>query len=173
MISLFSKSTLKSESLTSADRKHVFRDLRPYMCTFENCIHSEKLYVTRHDWMFHEMQMHRRQWVCRSCDESFRSRHLIEIHMREIHPRDFTEKQLPVLLDLCERSVDSNELTDCPLCETLVSLRGAEDLQGHLGWHLEQLALFLLTANDSEETSLSPEVDSNRAMRGQAREKDP
>jgi tetratricopeptide (TPR) repeat protein len=137
------------------------------MCTFENCKHSEKLYVTRHDWIFHETQMHRRQWACRDCEVTFESRSTIEQHMRELHSGNFTENQLPILLDLCERAVDLDEDTDCPLCEKtlpLSSLRGQEDLQGHLAWHLEQIALFVIAGDDSD--SETNDANSNQAMPG-------
>lgn len=73
--------------------------------------------------------------------------------MRRLHPSKFAENQLPILLDLCERAVDLNEPTQCPLCEKilpLASLRDQEDLQGHLAWHLEQIALFALPMDDFE-----------------------
>ncbi|KAK8003110.1 hypothetical protein PG989_002829 [Apiospora arundinis] len=40
-------------------KRHVFRDLRPYTCTFSGCTNPERLYATRRDWVYHEMQMHR------------------------------------------------------------------------------------------------------------------
>lgn len=42
-------------------RRHVFRDLRPYSCTFPDCDNAGKLYVRRHECINHEMQMHHRQ----------------------------------------------------------------------------------------------------------------
>ena len=32
------------------NRRHVFRDLRPYVCAFEHCPNAAKLYVTHNDW---------------------------------------------------------------------------------------------------------------------------
>lgn len=150
-------------------RKHVFRDLRPYQCTWEHCSHSEKLYVTRHDWIFHETQIHRRQWTCRDCDETFKSKTSIENHMRGQHLGTFTEKQLPVLLNLCERAVEPTEPTECPLCEKILPLassRGGYDLQSHLAWHLEQIALFVISRSDADETSDAGEAHSNKAALG-------
>ncbi|KFY44059.1 hypothetical protein V494_01665 [Pseudogymnoascus sp. VKM F-4513 (FW-928)] len=150
-------------------KKHVFRDLRPYQCTWEHCSHSDKLYVTRHDWIFHEMQIHRRQWTCRDCDENFKSKTSIENHLRSRHLGTFTEKQLPMLLNLCEREIEPNTPTGCPLCEKilpLASLRGDNDLQGHLAWHLEQIALFVISKSDADEASGADEAESNKAAPG-------
>jgi hypothetical protein len=86
--------------------------------------------------------MHRRRWICTgSCDESFKSKNLMEQHMREKHPETFTETKLPVLLDICERAEHPNEPTECPLCPDILPL---SRLQSHLALHLEELALFVL-----------------------------
>ncbi|KAL3477454.1 hypothetical protein BJX99DRAFT_226268 [Aspergillus californicus] len=58
----FCGQTLMSEGLSRLQwKRHVFRDLRPYVCTFTECQNAEKLYATRHEWLYHEMQMHRRK----------------------------------------------------------------------------------------------------------------
>lgn len=134
------------------DRTHVFRDLRPYICTFEDCSNPEQLYVTRHDWLYHEMQMHRRRWVCSGyCDLSFGTRDAIEFHMREKHPETFTELQLPVIIDLCERPADPNENSLCPLCPAEMTL---SKLQVHLATHLEELSLFVLPVHMSDDSQI-------------------
>jgi hypothetical protein len=104
------------------------------MCTFENCAQSEKLYVTRHDWIFYETQMHRRQWFCSCCSQNFETCATIRQHMHDQHGGQVTEKQLPALLDLCERAIDGSMPTDCPLYEQtlpLTSVSGREGLQGN------------------------------------------
>ncbi|KAI1822191.1 hypothetical protein F4861DRAFT_410031 [Xylaria intraflava] len=44
-------------------KRHVFRDLRPYICTFQQCHSAEKLFSSRHEWKHHEFQIHRRETV--------------------------------------------------------------------------------------------------------------
>lgn len=46
-------------------RKHVLKDIRPYVCTFEDC--NLKLFAERHSWFEHEMQDHRCKWRCNFC----------------------------------------------------------------------------------------------------------
>ncbi|TKA37775.1 hypothetical protein B0A54_09777 [Friedmanniomyces endolithicus] len=46
-------------------KKHVFRDLRAYVCTFKDC--KEGLFEDRQTWFEHESSQHRRHWVCLSC----------------------------------------------------------------------------------------------------------
>jgi hypothetical protein len=111
------------------------------------------MYVTRHDWLYHEMQMHRRRWVCSGdCDLSFGTRDAVEFHMREKHHETFTELQLPVIIDLCERPADPNKNSLCPLCPAEMTL---SKLQVHLATHLEELALFVLPVYMSDKSERS------------------
>ncbi|KAF8438315.1 hypothetical protein BGX38DRAFT_1098108, partial [Terfezia claveryi] len=49
-------------------RKHVYRDLQPYICTHKDCPRPEKQYSSLHDWYGHEIQVHRREWyLCPLC----------------------------------------------------------------------------------------------------------
>jgi hypothetical protein len=125
------------------------------MCTFESCENPEKMYVTRHDWIYHETQMHRRRWMCTGkCDENFKSKDLMAQHIREKHSETFTETKLPALLDICERAEDPNEPTECPLCPDTLSL---SRLQSHLALHLEDLSLFVLPV-DVDDTKKEGDV---------------
>lgn len=137
----FEKYGLDMMTLT-IHRKHVFRDLRPYMCTYEGCLNAEKLYVTRHDWMYHEGQLHKRSWICgNECNCKFPSPQLLKKHILDCHSGTFTESQLPILIDMCERPADLDERASCILCGEEATLRA---LQTHVASHLEDLALFIL-----------------------------
>jgi hypothetical protein len=125
--------------------------------TFARCQSPEKLDVTRHDWIYHATQMHRRQWVCAGeCNHKFKFRELLKQHLEQIHADSFTSSQLPVLLDMCERSVQEDEITKCPLCPTALSL---PKLQAHLASRLEEIALFTLPLNQYD----TSEMDSSKA----------
>ncbi|EAS37311.2 uncharacterized protein CIMG_02665 [Coccidioides immitis RS] len=41
-------------------REHVYRDLHPYICTFEDCATPDRLFAHRNEWFEHEKQ--ERQW---------------------------------------------------------------------------------------------------------------
>ncbi|KAF8536959.1 hypothetical protein BDD12DRAFT_746554, partial [Trichophaea hybrida] len=106
--------------------RHVFRDLRPFICTFENCQRSEYLFASRHEWFEHERAVHR----------------------REQHGNQFTPAQLPLLVERGERPIESDQ--PCPLCLEAYPPRR---LQSHLGQHMQQIALFVLpgAAEDDED----------------------
>lgn len=132
-------------------RKHVFRDLRPYVCTFHGCPKSDRLFNTRHDWYDHEVEFHRREWFCSSCIEAFPTKARLREHLRHSHSDIFTETQptaIDRVVDRCERAIDS--VQPCPLC---VGKYTPQKLQSHLARHMQQLALFALprTAGFDEE----------------------
>jgi hypothetical protein len=59
---------------THAWTKHVFSDLQPYMCTFDDCENVEEIFESRHRWFAHELRFHRRIWTCYGhCDQKFSS----------------------------------------------------------------------------------------------------
>lgn len=51
-------------------RKHVFQDLRPYVCTFKDCAEASKLFTSRHEWFSHEAGVHRLEWFCHVCSQT-------------------------------------------------------------------------------------------------------
>ncbi|RPB16180.1 hypothetical protein P167DRAFT_353330 [Morchella conica CCBAS932] len=119
--------------------KHVYRDLRPYVCTFEDCLKPDRLFDTRHDWYNHEVEVHRREWFCNICRQSLSNKTIFENHLRQSHPKLFTEAQMPAMAERCERAIDLEQI--CPLCgENHTSHR----LKSHLARHMQQLALFTL-----------------------------
>ena len=72
--------------------------------------------------------------------------------MRDRHPESFSELQLPVIIDLCERPADPNESAICPLCPAEMALL---KLQVHLASHLEELSLFVLPVYMSDQSQTS------------------
>ncbi|KAF2682187.1 hypothetical protein K458DRAFT_488874 [Lentithecium fluviatile CBS 122367] len=142
-------------------KRHVFRDLRPYVCTFESCQNPEKQYTTRRDWIYHETQMHRRRWICEEHNSSFQSSPEFIEHTREFHSASVVEQQYPVLLAMSERACDQQEIESCPLCPDELQWK---TLQGHLAEHLESIALFVLPGQFDE--GASDDGGSSGAARG-------
>ncbi|KAL4890565.1 hypothetical protein BDV59DRAFT_184198 [Aspergillus ambiguus] len=148
-------------------KRHVFRDLRPYLCTFATCQTAEKLYATRHEWIYHEMQVHRRKWVCEApCGLEFRSRSAMAKHIPHCHQGSLTDTQLRIMLDMSERPVDDLVPACCPLCPAEpMSLR---QLHAHTSQHLEELSLFVIhnAQQNSDEDDVS--LASNLAVQAEA-----
>ncbi|KAF8243837.1 hypothetical protein K440DRAFT_497530, partial [Wilcoxina mikolae CBS 423.85] len=126
--------------------RHVFRDLRPYICTFNDCPRSNYLFESRTDWYQHETELHRREWHCKACEKTISSHSAFEKHLQELHPSLTRPEQLQTMINRCERPIQSAQA--CPLCpEELPPTR----FQRHLGQHLQQVALFVLPRPEIED----------------------
>lgn len=142
----FCRMTLDSAAMRDRNtwKRHVFRDLRPYTCTFPQCGNPDKLYATRREWVYHEMQMHRRHWKCRPCSSSFETKELMASHLRSSHP-EWEERQFPAVLEVSEAPLDGSQHQTCPLCQLPFTL---SVLLKHMAGHMEQLALFVLPSGE-------------------------
>ena len=138
-------------------RKHIFQDLKPYVCTFEEC--DLKMFADRSTWFSHELQVHRIEWCCPFCTHSpLRSLESFEDHLQNRHAQKFAEEQLSALGATCQQSVERMSPHACPFCdEWFIRLKDANpdvagetlfvtpaQFQHHVGTHMEQLALFAL-----------------------------
>nr|OQO26600.1 hypothetical protein B0A51_08281 [Rachicladosporium sp. CCFEE 5018] len=151
-------------------KKHVYADLRAYLCTFEDC--TAGLFEDRDAWWQHEMNAHRRQWSCQSCQgKIFDTAAGLQKHLRVAHDAAALPDDLLVQIAAASSTpVLEVAVSDCPLCEDLDSIIRQEAakmqmsipdhhqvkvplkrFQQHLGYHLEQLALF----------AVPPQIDGN------------
>jgi len=157
--------TIQTVANSRTWKKHVFQDLRPYICTFEGC--DLKVFADRSSWFNHELQAHRVEWCCPFCPlPPFQSLKSFEGHLASRHTSLFSKDHLEPLTEACKQSVNSISPHDCPFCEEwstdLENINpGLTNLvvtlaqfQHHVGSHMEQLALFALPRNlDKEDTS--------------------
>jgi hypothetical protein len=129
-------------------RKHVFQDLRPYVCTFKDCSQGSHLFKGRHEWFAHETEMHRREWFCSKCKKSFPSREKFRDHLTKKQKNlisDSKNRKLDVMMDRGARAIEEKQ--KCPLCQDQYT---PKQLRSHLGRHLEQIALFILPQSSEE-----------------------
>ena len=63
-------------------KRHIFRDLQPYICTFSECSTSNRLYDSRREWYSHENRSHRLDnFNCQLCQEILGSSKQRERHV--------------------------------------------------------------------------------------------
>ena len=123
--------------------RHVFRDLQPYLCTFEECSTPDDIYESRHRWFHHEMKIHRRSWICRGhCEREFHSYDKFKEHIQTSTSNTISNEQLPTFVDMCASPVSVTAEQECPLCRELIT--GTKQCEKHIGRHLEETALFAL-----------------------------
>jgi hypothetical protein len=140
-------------------RKHVFEDLRPYVCTFKDCTQGAHLYKGRHEWFAHEREMHRREWFCSKCKKSFASKEKFRDHLTKKHKNlisDSKNYKLDVMIDRGARAIEEKQ--KCSLCQEKYA---PKQLRSHLGRHLEQIALFILpqSSEENEDSGSDPGSD--------------
>ena len=136
-------------------RKHVFKDLRPYVCTSERCLKAAQLFECRNDWYDHEVQFHRREWYCDDCEESFCAQGDFKDHLKTDHENLFSNSKFTAAINRCEKASFDDQ--PCPICQGLQKYSYTR-LRSHLARHMQQLALFTLPSLIGETTK---EVESN------------
>ena len=140
-------------------------DLAPYICTFEHCPKADTMFESRSEWYAHELQFHRREWVCGDPGHRvYSKRGDFESHVRRYH-HEVPENQRQTYIRSSERPVHA-EAIECPLCteEHIIVREGNEEptirrdpkhvpvkiFKRHLGRHLERLALFSISSTQDE-----------------------
>ena len=129
-------------------RRHVFQDLRPYICTFDNCIDTANtLYGSRREWFEHELAFHRREWHCKECNfETSREEEIVQ-HLEKIHSDVYKNYVAAAMLKRCERPIQLPQ--ECCICKKEVS---SNQIRKHLAKHMQQLALFVLPTQEHDQS---------------------
>lgn len=130
-------------------RQHVFADLQPYVCTFQDCPEAMRLFTTRTEWFKHEMDTHRRRWRCMQCSSGasnaeFHRAAELRDHFAKVHPGRATAAQIAVLVDACELPIKTFDRSACPFCsdwEPRSAENNTKEFSRHLARHLQQLAV--------------------------------
>jgi hypothetical protein len=158
-------------------RKHVFSDLRPYVCTFPDC--DAPYFGDINNWFQHEMTFHRVFYKCFLCpNKVYQQEKKYISHLKSEHPKmlDYGEEQAG--RELARKPLAQIPASDCPCCsdwvdrlkERLIQTNGVTSnetlavtptvFKRHLAGHLEQLALFAVPIG----AATSDDNNSNVAM---------
>jgi len=141
---------------------HVFVDLEPYICTWDNCIRADKTFASKDAWFQHELDNHRLRkiWLCQTCRREFDHREELEQHFLTIHDSTLEADQLTLMASMCERfSQTSLSSPSCKLCGTICPK--AEDLKDHTASHMEQLALTSIYSDDGLDDDITDSLEDN------------
>ncbi|KAI0096017.1 hypothetical protein GGR51DRAFT_52331, partial [Nemania sp. FL0031] len=154
-------------SSTHQWKKHVLRDLRPYVCLAEDCQVASREYGRRHDWMSHMLQTHWRSWACpHQCGSEYATEARLRQHVVSSHG-SATEMELDTTIARCRQSQTLFAVfpVKCPLCCD-ITLGSRQQYQRHVGRHQVDLALFALPRIDDDEPdeeSEDQEIKSTRS----------
>ena len=146
-------------------RDHFKHDLRPYICTYDDCAEPTVLYDSWEDWVRHEQWAHRQRiWRCPDHPQhEFSKRSEYEDHVTAQHA-DSKNSLLSSELLAAQESVSCALDRPCPFC-----LQDSEDvfeMQRHIAGHLEAVALLSIPNLDDDNKSAkgnSNSANSNHA----------
>ncbi|KAG8527363.1 uncharacterized protein KY384_007515 [Bacidia gigantensis] len=126
-------------------KRHVFADLEPYLCTFNDCKAGLASFKNRKAWADHEFAVHRVQkiWVCNDCAKEFDQRSLMLEHTYGSHGNVLMRNQLEALVNAAERSVGPAGNNGCPFCLETPATK-PRGWAMHVGRHMEEIALAVL-----------------------------
>lgn len=143
---------------TPAWHKHVYRDLQPYVCTFDGCELPDRTYESRHEWFQHEVHAHRKWWECiEGCNLTFHALDAFHGHLTSEHPGLASNSRISDLVRNCERQKSMDVAASCSLCQ--IELPSLTQLRRHMGKHHEELSLFALPSHMKEDDNEVDEDD--------------
>lgn len=135
-------------------KRHVLRDLQPYICTFGGCSQGDRMFERRRDWFGHELQVHRVEWCCNTPGhQAYSTRSEFRIHLKR-HGEFYDDDQLDSMIDMFKRPAVESSFS-CPICrDDRYQNLSIDRLEEHLGRHLEIICTFALpSAGDAESSS--------------------
>lgn len=142
-------------------KAHLIHDMRPYICTYEDCRNPGQLYDSRQDWVRHEESEHRRVWRClEHSDQVFKRLETYKHHLREQHAGYISGEAS--LIRIIQASESASDIVDraCPVCTK--ALDTMRDMEGHIALHLERFARFSLPRSVMNDDDVS-NADSDKA----------
>ncbi|KAL8670044.1 MAG: hypothetical protein Q9168_005390 [Polycauliona sp. 1 TL-2023] len=128
-------------------KRHVLRDLQPYICTFGNCSQADTMFERRRDWFGHELQVHRVEWCCNTPGhQAYAVRSEFRTHL-EGHGESYDDGELDSVIDIFKRSA-VEAVFSCPICGAYrAQSLGVDKFEAHLGRHLEMASTFALPSS--------------------------
>lgn len=158
-------------SRDDAWRSHLKHDLRPYICTYNECTEPIVLYESWEDWTRHEQWAHQQRiWRCSEHPHD----EYVELAAYEDHVRTYHAASMDQLLssELLKSQESVSQVCDrpCPFCQC--QFERSIDMQQHTAGHLEMIAMLSLPNLDNvDNSSEAGNTNSNSANRNYAESK--
>ena len=146
-------------------KKHVFADLQPYICTFQDCKGGIDSFATRKAWTDHEFSVHRttKIWICNDCAARFPGKASYREHAYSSHGNVLMRNQLEALVNSAETQVGPSEDNSCPFCSENPGTK-SRAFAMHVGRHMEEVALAVLPRDsefEDDQGSAGSSIDSS------------
>lgn len=96
---------------TRSWHRHIFKDIKPYVCTFPDCSMPDRLYDSRREWYYHETTEHGREgFVCSLCKTTLETSKQYERHVAR-HLEELALFALP-RIEMDEAEDDNDDILD-------------------------------------------------------------
>lgn len=158
-----------SELPLTSCRAHVFADIKPYLCTFNECEDQFTVFPARKLWEDHEYRRHRSRtsFACYLCHKQLVTEVLLSDHLRLDHGlADLSPQQLAAIVSTAKKLEPRPTLGEqCPLCQKS-QWKTPQALAKHLGKHLEDIALLALPPEDDSEDEKQQSDDEHNKHSG-------
>ncbi|KAJ8133330.1 hypothetical protein O1611_g298 [Lasiodiplodia mahajangana] len=165
---------LQTFTQESAWRRHAYRDLKAYVCTLgdERC--DAEMFEDSRTWFSHELQNHRKQWMCILCSKGrFGRTAEFKSHIKDKHSDvSVDDNQLNTFMKAGQCIVDAIAADQCPFCdeweatlknstpippsvsplEAVITVEPAQ-FRRHVASHMEQLASFAIPRSMGDDGS--------------------
>lgn len=138
---------------TRSWNRHIFKDIKPYVCTFSECSMPDRLYDSRREWYSHEITEHLREdYVCSLCKETLKSFKQYERHVAR-HLEELALFALP------RTEMDDAEYDDDDVVDARASTSGNGDTvdTAHSPDHSDHSSLASVT-DDEDSTGTDVQI---------------
>lgn len=151
--------------LTAGDwADHVYADLAPYACTYENCKRPGS-FSDKYRWNSHEKKMHQevKRWICKveNCKNKGKEwckKQIFERHLKSCHVDFLRGNDISHFVDKCSHTTDTHPDNEpCVFCGQKFTQLTA--LNNHKSEHMKEIYLDAIPLiaqskdNDEEEAS--------------------
>lgn len=154
-------------------RKHVYHDIRPFICTFEEC--GLLMFDDKRSWFEHEMDNHRRYRLCALCNSAAPNIQTSQdlLHHFKTQHGIHDQEHMRLLSEVSSRPMEMIPARDCKLCDWDAKLRSRNEhvpshlditvsprvFMHHLSFHLTQVALFVLPKPPEQDAAKASSLD--------------
>ncbi|ETS80775.1 hypothetical protein PFICI_08304 [Pestalotiopsis fici W106-1] len=151
----------------SSWQRHLYQDLRIYVCTADEPECSNRLFSDRKTWFDHELQHHRCQWTCIICQEGpFHAASILRDHATT-HHAELEPELVEGLIAASQRPLQVIAASECPFCDEWEELLQSDarnkstntsgsvvvelkEFQNHIASHLQNVALLSLAKTSDD-----------------------
>ena len=157
---------------TRSWNRHIFKDIKPYVCTFPECSMPDRLYDSRREWYFHESTEHcQEDFVCSLCKDTLISSKQYERHVAR-HLEELALFALP-RIESDDADDDNDDVADARIStsendavsDSLSEGSSVDVEEGKASLNLEMHTLPPLSSLARAEAAVAAAIESDRKDR--------